>query len=62
MLEEFGVDEEAETETYKTISYKEYAGQIDEDFSHSDNQIAVITVEGAIMEEISLGWPVPMGW
>jgi len=56
MLEEFGIDEEAETETYKTISYQEYAGQIDEDFSHSDNQIAVITAEGAIMEgDISRG-------
>ena len=50
MIEEFGLDEEAETETYKTISYNEYAKQIDEDFSDSDNQIAVITAEGAIME------------
>ena len=50
MIEEFGLDEEAETETYKTISYKEYAKQIDDDFSDSDNQIAVITAEGAIME------------
>ena len=50
MIEEFGLDEEAETETYKTISYKEYAKQIDEDFSDSDNQIGVITAEGAIME------------
>ena len=56
MIEEFGLDEEAETETYKTISYKEYAKQIDDDFSDSDNQIAVITAEGAIMEgEISQG-------
>ncbi len=50
MLEEFGLDEEAESETYKTFSYKEYAVQIDEDFSDSDHQIAVITAEGAIME------------
>ena len=50
MIEEFGLDEKAETETYKTISYNEYAKQIDEDFSDSDNQIAVITAEGAIME------------
>ena len=50
MIQEFGLDEEAETETLKTISYKEYAKQIDEDFSDSDNQIAVITAEGAIME------------
>jgi len=56
MIEEFGLDEEAETETYKTISYKEYAKQIDDDFSDSDNQIAVITAEGAIMEgEITQG-------
>ena len=50
MIEEFGLDEEAETETYKTISYNEYAKQIDKDFSDSNNQIAVITAEGAIME------------
>tara|TARA_Y100000814_G_scaffold234616_1_gene178503 strand:+ start:168 stop:1997 length:1830 start_codon:yes stop_codon:yes gene_type:complete len=56
MIQEFGLDEEAETETLKTISYKEYAKQIDEDFSDSDNQIAVITAEGAIMEgDISQG-------
>ena len=50
MIEEFGLDEQAETETYKTISYKEYVKHIDEDFTDSDNQIAVITAEGAIME------------
>ena len=50
MIEEFGLDEEIETETYKTISYKEYLRQIDEDVSDSDNKIAVITIEGAIME------------
>jgi len=50
MIEEFGLDEEAETETYKTISYNEYKKQINEDSSNSDNQIAVITVEGVIME------------
>ena len=56
MIEEFGLDEEAETETYKTISYNEYAKQIDDDFPDSDNQIAVITAEGAIMEgEITQG-------
>ena len=56
MIEEFGADEEAETETYKTISYAEYAEQIDDDRSDSANHIAVITAEGAIMEgEISQG-------
>jgi len=56
MIEEFGLDEEAETETYKTISYNEYAKQIDDEFSESDNHIAVITAEGAIMEgDISQG-------
>ncbi len=56
MIQEFGLDEEAETETLKTISYKEYAKQIDENFSNSDNQIAIITAEGAIMEgDISQG-------
>jgi len=56
MIEEFGEDEEAETETYKTISSAEYAEQIDDDLSESANQIAVITAEGAISEgEISQG-------
>tara|TARA_Y200000002_G_scaffold245488_1_gene203070 strand:+ start:266 stop:2095 length:1830 start_codon:yes stop_codon:yes gene_type:complete len=50
MIEEFGLDEEAETETYKTISYHDYKKQINKDSSNSDNQIAVITVEGVIME------------
>ena len=50
MIEEFGLDEEAETETYKTISYNDYKKQINKDSSNSDNQIAVITVEGVIME------------
>jgi len=50
MIQEFGLDEEAETETYKTISYIDYEKQIDKGFSDSDNQIAVITAEGAIME------------
>ena len=56
MIGEFGLDEEAETETYKTISYNEYAKQIDDELSESDNHIAVITAEGAIMEgEITQG-------
>ncbi len=50
MIEEFGLDEQAENETYKAISYKEYAKQIDDVFSESDNRIAVVTAEGAIME------------
>ena len=50
MIQEFGLDEEAETETHKTISFIDYAKQIDEDFSDSDNQIAVITAEGVIMK------------
>ena len=56
MIQEFGLNEEAETETYKTISFIDYAKQIDKDFSNSDNQIAVITAEGAIMKgDISQG-------
>ncbi|MAV89014.1 MAG: signal peptide peptidase SppA [Candidatus Marinimicrobia bacterium] len=56
MIQEFGLDEEAETKTYKTISYIEYAKQIDKDFSNSEDQIAVITAEGAIMKgDISQG-------
>jgi len=56
MIKEFGLDEEAETETYKTISYNEYADQMEDDFSDSENEIAIITAEGAIMEgEITQG-------
>ena len=56
MIEEFGLDEEAETETYKTISYNEYADQMEDDFSESENEIAIITAEGTIMEgEITQG-------
>jgi len=56
MIEEFGLDEEAKTDTYKTISYNQYADQMEDDFSESENEIAVITAEGAIMEgEISQG-------
>lgn len=56
MIEEFGEDKEAETKTYKTISYAEYAKQIDDDMSDSGDHIAVITAEGAIMEgELSQG-------
>ena len=44
------LDEGADTETYKTISYNEYFKQLDKETSNSDNQIAVITAEGAIME------------
>ena len=56
MIEEFGLDEEAKTDTYKTISYNEYADQMEDDFSESENEIAIITAEGVIMEgEISQG-------
>ena len=56
MIEEFGLDEEAKTDTYKTISYNQYADQMEDDFSESENEIAIITAEGAIMEgEISQG-------
>ena len=56
MIEEFGLDEEAKTDTYKTMSYKEYANQMEDSLSVSKNEIAIITAEGAIMEgEISQG-------
>lgn len=56
MIEEFGLDEEAKTDTYKTMSYKEYANQMEDSLSESKNEIAIITAEGAIMEgEISPG-------
>ena len=50
MIKEFGADEEAETESYKTISFTDYAKYIDKDYSDIRNQIAVITAEGAIMK------------
>jgi protease-4 len=56
MIENFGLDQDAETETYKTISYEEYTNQMEDEFSDSDNVIAVVTAEGVIMEgEISQG-------
>ncbi len=56
MIQEFGLDDKAETETYKTISYIDYLKQINEDFSDNDNLIVVITAEGAIMRgDISQG-------
>ncbi|MDC1332346.1 signal peptide peptidase SppA [Gammaproteobacteria bacterium] len=56
MIEEFGLDEEAKTETYKIISYNEYADQMEDNFSESENEIAIITAEGTIMEgEIAQG-------
>ena len=50
MIDEFGLDEDAGSETYKTISYQEYAKQTIEYVSDSKNQIAIVTAEGAIME------------
>lgn len=57
MIENFGEDEEAETITYKYISYQEYADQLEKDLEEkSENEIAVITAEGVIMEgEIAPG-------
>ena len=57
MIENFGEDEEAETITYKYISYQEYADQLEKDLEeNSENEIAVITAEGVIMEgEIAPG-------
>ena len=50
MIDEFGLDEDSESGTFKTISFKEYAKQLNGDVSDSNNQIAVVTAEGAIME------------
>jgi len=57
MIENFGEDEDADTTTYKYISYQEYADQLEKDLEEdSENEIAVITAEGVIMEgEISPG-------
>lgn len=56
MIDNFGEDEDAKRITYKYISYQAYQDQIEEDYSSSDNLIAVVTAEGAIMEgEISPG-------
>jgi len=50
MIDEFGLDEKTESDTYKAISFKDYAKQNKENSNESDNKIAVITAEGAIME------------
>ena len=50
MIDEFGLDEEAEIDTYKSISYKNYAKQKKGNTPYSDNQISIITAEGAIMK------------
>ena len=50
MIENFGKDEEADTPTFKSISYQEYADQLDDDLISSNNEIAVITAEGTILE------------
>jgi protease-4 len=50
MIENFGKDEEAENVTFKSISYQEYTDQLDDDLVSAKDEIAVITVEGAIME------------
>ena len=57
MIENFGEDEDADTTTYKYISYREYADQLEKDLEEdSENEIAVITAEGVIMEgEIAPG-------
>ena len=56
MIDNFGEDEDAKRITYKYISYQTYQDQIEEDYSSSDNLIAVVTAEGAIMEgEIAPG-------
>mgnify|MGYP003306072641 FL=1 len=56
MIKEFGADEEAETESYKTISFTDYAKHIDKDYYDFNNQIAVITAEGTIMKgQVSQG-------
>jgi protease-4 len=50
MIEKFGKDEEAGIAAFKSISYQEYALRLDDDSMSSNNEVAVITVEGAIME------------
>ena len=50
MIEKFGKDEEAGIAAFKSISYQEYALRLDDDSMSSNNEVAVITVEGAIIE------------
>jgi protease-4 len=50
MIEKFGKDEEAGIATFKSISYQEYALRFDAESVSSNDEIAVITVEGVIME------------
>jgi protease-4 len=50
MIEKFGKDDEAGITTFKSISFQEYALRFGADEKSSNNEIAVITVEGVIME------------
>lgn len=50
MIEKFGKDDEVGITTFNSISYQEYALRFDADEKSSNDEIAVITVEGAIME------------
>ena len=50
MIENFGKDEEVEAVSFKSISFQEYADQLDDDLISDKDEIAVITVEGTIME------------
>ncbi|MAV32879.1 signal peptide peptidase SppA [bacterium] len=50
MIEKFGKDDEAGITTFNSISYQEYALRFDADEKSSNDEVAVITVEGAIME------------
>jgi protease-4 len=50
MIENFGKDEEVEAVSFKSISFQEYADQLDDDLISDKDEIAVITVEGTLME------------
>ena len=50
MIEKFGKDEGAGIATFKSISYQDYTLRLDTDLMSSKDEIAIITVEGVIME------------
>ena len=50
MIENFGTNEDAETVTFKSISFQEYADQLGDELISEPDEIAVITVEGTLME------------
>jgi protease-4 len=50
MMEKFGTDEDAETETYPHIYYQQYMAQMEPREQESEDSVAVVFAEGAIQQ------------